>query len=228
MSEIMRVLIWSGWLRLSHWALALSTLVLMTTGWLIAHSPMVADIALEYHYMAVAVLIFGLILRILIFFRGQPHERLSALFPEVSEIRSIKRTLLFYFSLARQPMPHWYAHNPLWKILYVLFYVVLLLLLFSGALMEEYPVVFGFYLPSVHAFWAKIVSLFVLLHLLTLFIHDYYANTTDVSAMINGYRLFEVTDSGKLGSGLKTVPVAMQPLDTLLGKHRNDRNDSND
>jgi Ni/Fe-hydrogenase 1 B-type cytochrome subunit len=228
MSEIMRVLIWSGWLRLSHWALALSTLVLMVTGWLIANSPMIADVALEYHYMAVAVLIFGFILRILIFIRGQPHERLTALFPQASEIRSIKQTLLFYLSMAKQPLPHWYAHNPLWKILYVLFYIVLLLLLFSGAMMEEYAVVFGFYLPSVHAFWANIVSLFVLLHLIALFIHDYYAGTTDVSAMINGYRLFEVTKSGKPGSDLKTVPVVIESLDSLLGKHRNDSNDGND
>ena len=222
MTEIRRVLIWSGWLRLSHWSIALSTLVLMLTGWLIAHSPLVALQALEYHYMAVSVLIFGLLLRVLMFIRGQQHERLSALFPDASEIRPIKQTLLFYLSLAKQPLPDWYAHNPFWKLLYVLLYLVLAIILFSGVFMEKYPVVMGFYLPSVHEFWANIVFFFVSFHLVTLFAHDYFGKTTDISAMINGYRLFEVERSGTSDGRFKTVPVMVQPMDSLRGKHDND------
>ena len=40
--EYQRVLVWSGWLRLSHWTIGLTTLVLLLTGWLIAESPSLA------------------------------------------------------------------------------------------------------------------------------------------------------------------------------------------
>ena len=97
-----------------------------------------------------------------IFVRGKPHERLSSLFPEASELRAIKQTLLFYASLAKRPVPNWYAHNPLWKLVYVFLYIALLLLVFSGTMMEQHPVVMGFYLPTVHSFWADVVLLFML------------------------------------------------------------------
>ena len=78
MKEIRRVLIWSGWLRVSHWSIALSTLILLVSGWLIEHSPMRALIALEYHYIAASILIFGLVVRVVIFIKGKEHERLAA------------------------------------------------------------------------------------------------------------------------------------------------------
>ncbi|MCW8964520.1 MAG: cytochrome b/b6 domain-containing protein [Gammaproteobacteria bacterium] len=219
MTEIRRVLIWSGWLRVSHWSVALSTLVLLLSGWLIGNSPMQAEIALEYHYLAVSVLVFGLVLRIAIFLRGKDHERLGALFPEASELRAIRQTLVFYLSLGRQPMPHWYAHNPLWKMIYVFWYVALLLLLGSGVLMADDAVVLGFYLPSVHDFWAGMVFWFTILHLISLFAHDYYAKSTDMSAMINGYRLFEVESQAK--DDLKGTPVVLQSMDSLMKGDKN-------
>jgi len=219
MTEIRRVLIWSGWLRVSHWSIALSTLVLLFSGWLIGNSPMQADIALEYHYLAVSVLVFGLVLRMAIFFKGKNHERLGALFPEASELRVIRQTLVFYLSLGRQPMPNWYAHNPLWKIIYVFWYLALLLLLGSGALMADDAVVLGFYLPSVHGFWAAIVFWFTILHLISLFAHDYYAKSTDMSAMINGYRLFEVESQAK--GDLKGTPVVLQSMESLMKGDKN-------
>ena len=90
--------------------------------------------------------------------------------------------------------------------------------------MAEHPVVFGFYLPSVHAFWATVLTILVLLHLLSTFVHDYYAKTTDISAMVNGYRLFELEGTDKPRPGLKTVSVELQSMKSLLSKNNNDRN----
>lgn len=216
MVEIRRILIWSGWLRTSHLAIAVSTLILLLTGWLIANSPMQAEVALEYHYLAVSVLLFGLALRIAIFFRSQPHERLAALFPRGNEIQSIKQVLLFYLSLGKRPLPHWYAHNPLWKAIYLFWYIILLILLGSGVLMNDKPVMLGFYLPSVHEFWAGILWWLTGLHVLSVLVHDYYGKTTDVSAMINGYRLFEFDKAGK--QDLKGTPVVLQSLESLMKK----------
>ena len=224
MTEIRRVLVWSGWLRLSHWTLALSVLVLIATGWTIGNSPMVAADALEYHYLAASAMIFALALRVLVFIRGKPHERLSALFPQPSEFSAIKQTFIFYLSLAKQPLPNWYAHNPFWKMLYLFMYTALLLMLISGTMMVDHPVVIGFYLPSVHDFWSTVLTILVLLHLLSTFVHDYYAKSTDISAMVNGYRLFELEGSDKARPGLKTVSVELQSMQSLLGKNNNDRN----
>jgi len=214
MTEIRRVLIWSGWLRVSHWSVALSTLVLLSSGWLIGNSPLQAELALEYHYLAVSVLVFGLVLRVAIFFRGKDHERLGALFPGPSEIKAVWQMLVFYLSLGRQPLPNWYAHNPLWKMIYVFWYLALLLLLGSGVFMADNAIVLGFYLPSVHAFWASMVFWVTVLHMISLFAHDYYAKSTDISAMINGYRLFEVESQAK--DGLQGTPVVLQSMESLL------------
>ena len=221
MTGIRRILIWSGWLRLSHWAITLSTFVLLTSGWLIANSPMHAETAVEYHYLAVSLLIFGMVLRIAIFIRGKPHEQLAALFPQPAEFRGIKQTLLFYLTMAKQPLPGWYAHNPLWKLIYLLLYIIILLMLFSGVMMQSHPIVMGFYLPGVHAFWADFVAGFVFLHLIALFVHDYYAKTTDMSAMINGFRIFEVETNQNT---LKGTPVVVQSMDSLLKRKDDDAN----
>jgi len=80
--------------------------------------------------------------------------------------------------------------------------------------MSDYAVIAGFYMPSVHAFWANIVLWFTVLHILALFVHDYYAKSTDMSAMINGYRLFEVESQEK--QDLKGTPVVLQSMDSLM------------
>ena len=59
---IKRVLVWSGWLRLSHASIALAVAVLLLTGWLIVESPSLAGLALDLHYLASSLLIFGLLM----------------------------------------------------------------------------------------------------------------------------------------------------------------------
>ena len=190
MSEIRRVLVWSGWARLSHACVGLSVLLLLLTGWLIAESPSLLDLALDLHYLGSALLLFGLVVRAVMLIVGKEHERFSALLPTGTDLAAILATLRCYMSLGRLPLPRWYAHNPLWKPFYVLIYLVLAMLVASGAAMPDHSVVLGFYLPSVHAFWAQAVFWFTLLHILSTVVHDYRNQTADVSAMINGYRIF--------------------------------------
>ncbi len=218
MEELRRVLIWSGWLRVSHWAIALATMVLMITGWLIGNSPLIAETATEFHYLASSILIFGLVIRIVLMFKGHKHEKLQSLIPEPSELRQIKETILFYLSLGKRPLPNWFAHNPLWKVVYLFFYLMLILMIVSGGLINNYPVVFGFYQPSVHTFWATAIFWFVVMHLISLFVHDYYAKTTDTSAMINGYRLFSVDKASQDENN--AMPVVIQSMDSLISKNK--------
>jgi Ni/Fe-hydrogenase 1 B-type cytochrome subunit len=198
---IKRVLVWGGWLRLSHACAGLSVLVLLFTGWLIAESPSLAESALEVHYLASGFLVFGLVVRIVLMFAGMEHERLHGLFPASSELYAMAGTFRFYISLGRSPMPGWYAQNPLWKPVYLVIYLALIILVISGALMPDVSLMLGFYLPSVHAFWSQLVFWFTVLHIASVVMHDYRNQTTDISAMVNGYRLFLIDSS-------RTGPVA--------------------
>ncbi len=194
-----RVLVWSGWLRLSHASIGLAVLVLLFTGWLIAESPSLADSALDLHYLASSFLIFGLVVRIVLFFAGKEHERLSALFPASTELTPMVKTLRFYISLGKSPLPGWYSHNALWKPVYLIIYLALIILAITGATMPDDSIVLGFYLPSVHAFWADVMLWFTGIHIASVIMHDYRSQTTDISAMINGYRLLFI-ESGRSDS----------------------------
>jgi Ni/Fe-hydrogenase 1 B-type cytochrome subunit len=196
---IKRVLVWSGWLRTSHACIGLAVLVLLFTGWLIAESPSLSESALELHYLASSFLIFGLVVRIVLMFTGREHERLPGLFPASSELYAMAKTFRFYISLGKSPMPGWYAQNPLWKPVYLVIYLALIVLVITGAVMPDVSLMLGFYLPSVHAFWAQLMFWFTVLHIASVVMHDYKNRTTDISAMVNGYRLFLI-NSNRAGS----------------------------
>lgn len=196
---IKRVLVWSGWLRTSHACIGLAVLVLLFTGWLIAESPSLSESALELHYLASSFLIFGLVVRSVLMITGREHERLPGLFPASSELYAMAKTFRFYISLGKSPMPGWYAQNPFWKPAYLVVYLALIVLVFTGAVMPDVSLMLGFYLPSVHAFWAQLMFWFTVLHIASVVMHDYKNRTTDISAMVNGYRLFLI-DSSRAGS----------------------------
>ena len=195
MSEIKRVLVWSGWTRLSHACIGLSVPVLLLTGWLMAESPSLQDLAVDLHYLGSGVLLFGLLVRVTVLFAGKEHERLSALVPAAAELPAMVKTLRCYIGLGKLALPGWYAHNPLWKPFYILIYLVLVILAATGAAMPDTSIVLGFYLPSVHIFWAQVVFWFAVLHITSVIVHDYKNQTADVSAMINGYRIFLIDNS---------------------------------
>jgi Ni/Fe-hydrogenase 1 B-type cytochrome subunit len=197
-SEFKRVLVWSGWLRLSHWSIAFATIAAGLTGWQLSADASGALVAL--HYYAASLLIFGLAVRLVLMVVGRAHERLSGLLPKPSEWRSAIHTLRFYLSFGRAPVPRWYAQNPLWKPVYVLVYVALLIQVLSGSLMQDHPVLWRVYLPSVHAFWAQLLLWFGVLHVASVALHDAKAKTADVSAMLNGYRLFFIDRSQMPGA----------------------------
>ncbi len=205
---IKRVLVWSGWLRTSHACIGLAVLVLLFTGWLIAESPSLSGSALDLHYLASSFLIFGLVVRGLLMFTGREHERLPGLFPASSELYAMAETLRFYVSLGKSPMPGWYAQNPLWKPVYLVIYIALIVLAATGAVMPDVSLMLGFYLPSVHTFWAQLMFWFTVLHTASVVMHDYKNKTTDISAMVNGYRLFLI-DSNRAG---KVVDEAVQHI----------------
>lgn len=215
---VKRVLVWSGWFRISHASIGLAVIVQLFTGWLIAESPSLAESALEIHYLVSAVLAFGLIVRLVLLFAGRQHERLPALFPASSELAAMTATLRCYASFCRASLPGWYAQNPFWKPLYLLIYLALVIMAITGALMPETSIALGFYIPSVHTFWAQVLLWLAALHILSVIVHDYKKKTADISAMVNGYRVF-IADNSKSGTGVDESVQLISP-ESL---HRRDR-----
>ena len=194
--QIRRVAVWSGWMRLAHWSLAGSALFLLTTGWLIEHSPALAEDTAELHYLGASLLVFALGLRVFLGFFGKGAERFEYLLPRRSEIDAIRSSLLFYLSLGKSPLPSWFAHNPLWKPLYLVLFVALVLLALSGWLMPDMPVIGRLYLPRVHGWLANAVAIFTAVHLFSVILQDIRGQNADISAMVSGSRYFSVDREG--------------------------------
>ena len=192
MAKIDKRLIWSGWLRLSHLLIGAATLTLIGSGWLMEQAPSIEVDAIDVHYYAASALVFGLGLRVLLMFVGSPVERLGRLVPEDNEWGAVVETLRFYLSFGKAPLPRWHAHNPLWKALYLLLYICLLVLVVTGWLRIDSPLLWGFYLPSVHGVFATAVIWISLAHIVTVVLHDYRGEAADVSGMINGHRHFVI------------------------------------
>ena len=188
--QIQRRPVWGGWLRLAHWSMALSVCVLLATGWLLEYTVGVSDAALDYHYISGAILAMSLLLRLGLLLLDKSTGQWRALLPRRSYLKIMGETLRFYLSLAKMPLPKWYAHTPLWAPVYALTFVVLFTLALSGFFMTRHPVIAGFYLPGIHSFCSTFIWFFVILHLISVFLHDLKGTGSYISAMISGYRIF--------------------------------------
>ena len=189
--EIRRQLVWSKALRWCHWGMALSVLALLASGWLITWVPEKAERVRELHYLGAAVLIAVLAVRMWLLAFGKGNEALNKLLPNKHQLGQSWQVLRSYLSLGKIPLPKWYAHNPLWSPLYLLLFLILLIQIGSGlALLNEVTLFGSLSVRQAHSLGFQIIALFTLLHILASFFHDSNSTTSDISAMINGHRIF--------------------------------------
>ena len=198
---IHRTLVWSSKLRTAHWLLALSTLVLIATGWLIPVAPSIIDLTSDWHYLAAAVFIAALLLRLWLLLIDKQSAGIAALMPGKQALPAIGQMLRFYITLGKAPLPAWFAHNPLWAPIYLFAILIMLLLAATGMLMNGHPVLFNIYLPDLHTGLAGILSAFAIFHVITVFMHDAKGTGSDISAMVNGHRIFIVQKTDKPEAG---------------------------
>jgi Ni/Fe-hydrogenase 1 B-type cytochrome subunit len=210
--QIRRVAVWSGWLRFSHAALALSTLVLLATGWLLTSSPMLAAAASDMHYLAASILIAALILRLAMGFFGKGAERFEHMLPRPSEFAAIRASLLFYLTLGKAPLPNWFAHNPLWKPIYLILFVLLALSALTGWMMPEIQVVGRLYVPRVHLWLSNAIWVVTLAHLFSVVLQDIKGRAADASGMLSGYRFFVFERDKAMKPGAKQVSIKLDDL----------------
>ena len=170
--------------------MAAAVLLLMATGWRMSGDPLHAPTLLDDHYLAAGLLVPALALRLYLLFFGRGSDHISDCEPDVNRLRGSLAVLKYYFSLGRSPLPNWYAHNPLWGPLYLLLFLFLLLQILSGTLQQSHPYFAGVNLHDLHRIGAYAITTFSLLHILAVFLHDLGSSGSDISAMINGHRIF--------------------------------------
>jgi Ni/Fe-hydrogenase 1 B-type cytochrome subunit len=190
---INRVHVWSRWLRLAHWSLALSIFGLLASGWLAAKDPVLFASALDYHFIFAALMLPALLLRFYLLFAGKGTDHLHDCELDSLKIVQAWEVIRFYLTLGRSPLPKWYSHNPLWGPIYLLLFLFLTLSAISGlALSKNLFILAGISMYDLHRLSYYVTVSFVCLHLPAVFSHDLSGRGADVSAMINGYRIFLV------------------------------------
>lgn len=210
--QIRRVTVWSARLRLAHWIVGTSAMLLLATGWLVGAAPSVAQAAADVHLLAATVLMFALGLRAWLGFFGRGAERFATLLPGDSEWRGMRESLVFYLSFGKAPLPNWFAHNPLWKPLYLVWYLILVGLVLTGWLMPEMPLLGRIYLPTLHAWLAEATAMLLVLHLFSVVLQDLRGRSADVSAMINGDRYFSIDREGLVKPEVPQVSVRLDDI----------------
>lgn len=180
------VLVWPVSLRLLHWALALGTIALWVTGWLMGQSADLFAAARDVHLLSAHVVAVALLGRIglLLTDRGVAGGRvLATVFRRPALLMDMFR---FYASFGATPLPRWYAHNPFWGPLYLLLFALLAVQVVSG-----YGVLWGDWaVDSWHRAIATAIAMWMLLHLLTVILVEIKGTGSNISALFHGRRVF--------------------------------------
>ncbi|MEA3302667.1 MAG: cytochrome b/b6 domain-containing protein [Pseudomonadota bacterium] len=222
MNEIQRIPVWSRALRIAHWVMAGAVVVLIATGWRMVSDPLPASTLLDDHFLAAAFLIPALLLRIYLLFFGTGTDHISDCEPDINRLRSAAAVLKYYFSLGRSPLPNWYAHNPLWGPIYLLLFLFLLIQMLSGAFQQSHPYLGMLNLHDIHIIGAYVITGFTVIHVIAVFLHDLGGSGSDISAMINGHRIFVLKKPVTTQQSGDTQSVSLDELKRSL-KNRRER-----
>jgi Ni/Fe-hydrogenase 1 B-type cytochrome subunit len=211
--NLQRKYIWPGHLRLGHWLMSIAVIGLLLTGWLLQNVVQYFQIALDYHYIMAYILSFAVSLRLFLLVRSPASAAgWHDLVPNKDSLYKAFAMLRFYVSLGRTPLPRWYAHSPLWAPTYLLLFFLLLIQIMSGFLIGAGQHTLLVNLYTLHNFTSTFIAVFAAAHIISVFLHDLKAGTSDISGMIHGYRIFTI-EKPELPGTIQTVS-----LDKL--KHR--------
>jgi len=173
--------------------MAIAVVGLLVTGWLQQHVIQYFQIALDYHYIFAYALTLALGLRLyLLVSTPASAANWRDLVPNRHRMKQAMAMLRFYVSFGRTPLPHWYAHSPLWAPIYLFIFLLLLIQILSGFLIGAGHHTLFINLYTLHQNVSTSIAIFILLHITSVFLHDLKAGTSDISAMIHGYRIFKI------------------------------------
>lgn len=202
---VRRVFVWPRTIRLIHAVFGLSGLILLASGWLL-HSGLVLNDRLyqllldDLHLPAGHLLGVALVARLYLLVTDNGVAGFKALLPDRLWPAKAMEMIRFYASFGRTPLPGYFSHNALWAPIYLLIFVLLLLATGSGLLLEL-PSLRGLFgwssdpLLRFHAALFDTIAVLSLAHIAMTLLHDVRGSGADVSAMLNGSRVFAVSES---------------------------------
>lgn len=219
--QIQRVLVWPPILRVLHLMMASTVMILLVTG-LLLQSGMILNEQLYLHLLEIwhlpagNVLVFVLVIRVALLLVKKDVSGWRALIPD--SLEGIINTATFYLSLGRMNLPGYFAHNPLWKIVYLVWLVMLSLQAFSGVLLESAWLRSVFHTDTsttlkYHQLLLEPLTVVLIAHILTALLHDWKTPTGELSAINNGYKHFPI---GNRNTGNTVEAPVTVNIDNLL------------
>jgi Ni/Fe-hydrogenase 1 B-type cytochrome subunit len=217
---LVRVYVWDLVVRLTHWLLALSIVVLAVTGFYIGNPFIVAPdpagqtfvmgTVQAIHFYAAAVFSLSELSRILWMFLGKRYARWNELIPTSRHRWKLAWEWMKFYVLFRPVTPKFVGHNPLAGITYVVVYAVGLLTALTGyAMFSVYagagspmqvfsglqPVFGGLQTARwIHHVCMWVFVLFVIHHVSCALLVARAAKNAAIESMFSGYRFVRADD----------------------------------
>lgn len=211
-ASVMAVKVWQPWIRVLHWTLVASVVILSVTGFYIGNPTLDAgprwslmSLARTTHLIFSWVFIAVLIGRLFLAFTGNPWARWDQLVPWRTERRQqFRHTLKYYMFLEKEPAPV-VGHNPMAGLAYLGLFAVLGMQTLSGiALMaaqdnnDGWQAMltgwFSTWLPLaqgrfVHHLLMWVIWTFVITHVYAATLSDRIERGGEISSIVGGWKL---------------------------------------
>lgn len=211
-ASVSAVKVWQPWIRILHWTLVASVVILSVTGFYIGTPVLDAgpgwslmSLARTTHLIFSWVFIAVLIGRLFLAFTGNPWARWDQLVPWRADRRQqLRHTVRYYLFLENEPAPV-VGHNPMAGLAYLALFVVLFAQTLSGLAMmaaqdntEGWQAMltnwFSDLLPLaqgrfVHHLLMWVIWTFVITHIYAATLSDRIERSGEISSIVGGWKL---------------------------------------
>jgi len=201
--------VWPVAVRLVHWVLVAAIVVLAATGWIMGSGMVLSDdlyqvLRQSFHVPAGQTVGIALAGRLLLLAADPGVSGWKALMPTRESFPAMIGMLKFYISWGKNKLPGYFAHDPLWAVLYLPFFLLLLLQTIGGLALEYEGVrrLIGFEPAAIrewHGSGAFLILLLAGLHVASVILREVRGTGYEVSAMLHGHRIFRVDRNEAMG-----------------------------
>jgi len=217
-----RVYVWELPVRLTHWAIFFSIIVLSATGYYIGNPFISVPGAAKDHFVmgtvrvvhlyAAIVFTLAVLVRIYWMFAGNGYARLMQFIPlSRQRLRSLWRTFLYYSFIRHEP-DDYAGHNALAGASYAMIFVIYLVMIATGLALYSVVVsvgspfeAFSFLIPLfgglqmarlIHHIGMWLVLIFVVMHVYFVFLSSIIEHIGTFDSIFSGYKFMPKRRAG--------------------------------